>query len=349
MVPANTGTGRADHLPLQDVQSYRIEVLYASPDMNLVSEIRYGKFNGRDTAELLIISEDGYRLMSTSGKVAKTRRFSNVGPERVAYAKMVGAAATAPSAFVGSRGGNTIAVYDWSGQLLWGRTTEPWTIPFSADLHGNGSYQIIVPERSHGVLAYSRDGTVSQFLTRESCLNATAVDFGAAADAKIAMQVQKPGKLAEILVIDGNGRSIARWSPEFKFYEFTAAASAGGEMAGRLVFLDRTERNARFVTTDIFGKSAIAYQAPSGEQFAVPHACLLGDGVRDKSMVVLASSTGGAHRFGVFLYGKDAEMLYRYIGQEDADSILVLPTEACKKNPYFVIGARNRVLKFEPA
>ena len=337
-------------MALVNAGAYDVRTVFTEPAMNLVYDLRYGNFDLAADLRVLAVASDGYRLLSADGALVRFVPF-RYGDElqEVDYAAYLSGGAAGPR-FACNQGDAT-TLYGWDGQFVFGRNTGVWTFPFGADLDGDGDQEVVVPSKSRGVGAYATPSMKPlRHLTKRHCNNGAPLSRPDDRRQLVAMRTDNWFAPPDVLVTDGRGKVVSKWKPAFPFYEMSAVTDASGQNAGLLAFHDQTKGRNRFVLTDAAGKPSAAVAAPGSAWVALPHVWLTGNGADDKSMVVLASSTGAAHRFSVYVYAADGTLSYHYQGAGDAPSLLVLPpNEGGNTLPTFLVGGRGRVLRFSPS
>jgi hypothetical protein len=325
--------------PSAIVQDYEVQIFFTDNDMNLVSDLRLGKFVN-DTPGILTVAGDGYRVLSLQGKIMRLMRFDGIAaPDWADSGKVVDLNGDGIPEFAMHNNGGAL-LYDWEGHYIWGIHTGFWTHPFGADLDGQGQDQIIVAENAHGVTVYSPKGKRLRSLTSRYCSNLRVLNEHDGKSPKFAVQLMAHNPAGwDIEVLDKNGNRLQEWHPDFPFYEFGSVTQPPLN-TGVLCF----QRDNQFIIKDLTGKTVETLEAPNAKSLPIVISCVHGrDG---EPTVVLASSRGSQHLFGVYVYGHDSKLIYSYQGRDNAESLLVLRDSQADGALSFLVGSRNKVLKF---
>ncbi len=311
--------------------------------MNLIHEIRLGEFNPSPGREILIVCDDGYRILTTRGKLLRQVGFS-YNKRWNAHSIWGGRALDLDQdgrlEFVGvlNPQGRTV-VFDWEGKPI--RDVYSTTYADLVVLNATGDQRDkFLINQWQRLAVYGANPSEDKTVYKGVAMNVQPLGNNAKGQPLIGFDT--PEAPWHIVIIDGRGAQIHRWAVPWDSFTFSPMPNADGQ-ASRMVFSD----GDHLVVTDLAGKPLRRYKAPFARMFAHFHAATVNGPDGGGYLLVVANGTGENHVHMVYLFHPDGELIFQWRGWDNGGPLLIL--EAPQRNyPTFLVGGRNEIRRFSP-
>ena len=329
---------------MTEVASFHNEVFYFDGDMNLVYEMRIGDFHRGPGPEILVVSDDGYRLLNRQGKLLRRVpfKFNRRWSSRAIWGGRsldLDGDGTLEFAGVLTKDPRT-AIFDAAGKLVRQVPSTTYADLLVVDTDGDGQEELVVNEWQRLAL-FGRNQTHDRILYEGKALNVQPLGHDDKNRPLIGFDT--PGEPWEMVTINGNGAQVYRWPVRWDSFSFSPLPGPDGR-ASQLIFTDTNH----LVITDLTGRVTRRLEAPFARVFAHFHAAQVPGPQTGAYVLAVGAGTGKNHIHMVYLFEPGGSIVYQWRGWDNGGPLLVVDAKP-GRYPTFLVGGRNEIRLFRPA
>jgi len=330
------------------------KLLYENRDLNLIPEMKLGKF-GTDKTGLMVVGDRGACLLTLEGQPVRCISY----PQHNLYSvQVVELPKQNDYVFVagGLWGEPAAVVMDSEGKVKWRYDAKfrAMRAPVVIDLETSGGQAVAVLEDGRGLLSFDLD--TGKLLSIKQ-LSSTLIDLQA-------IDFDGDGR-KELLANDTKGRlitltlsgEVTMWTesqvfsfavtrsepsniliaPDLANFRLVDAPNVVARKPGKMVLLNRKlQRIASWDTP---------YPYPETSYLRLIAAESLGAPNQGSVLISLFNGTGSWHKTPLFVHSWDGKSLYEELLEDDYLSILPLP-DAERGTGSFLVGGRGQVWQY---
>lgn len=330
------------------------KLLYENRDLNLIHEMKLGKF-GTDTTGLMVVGGRGACLLTLEGQPVSCISYTQLNlfpvqvvelPKQNDYVFVAGGLWGEPAA----------VVMDSEGKVKWRYDArfKAMGAPAVIDLGASGGQAVAVFERGRGLLFFDLDtGKLLSIKQPSATLgDLRAIDFDGDGRKELLANDAK-GRLITITLsgevvmwaesqvfsfaVTKSERTNILIAPDLANFRLVDAPNVVATKMGKMFLLDRKlQRVASWDTP---------YPYPGTSYLRLVAAESLGAPNQGGGLISLFSGRGSWHKTPLFVHSWDGKLLYEEILEDDYLSILSLPG-AGQGTGSFLVGGRGQVWRY---